>query len=167
MSTKKYAETYTWTDSQGSMHFVDQLSSVPPKYRKQAIANMRAGINATDESEAQDRRYRESARRQELTEQTLEYQRRAQEQADSDRQKLKTIVCTGVFGECGPGRTCLMYSNKSSGVCKTEAEADRLIAEFNQEKEARRQRRNEIRETLRDQKLDRIERNQNKLLYGY
>jgi hypothetical protein len=31
-----YAETFTWTDSEGTTHFSDDFSSVPKKYRKTA-----------------------------------------------------------------------------------------------------------------------------------
>ena len=49
MSTAAQAETYTWTDKEGTVHFSDSLSSVPAHYRKSAaLSGTDGNVTMTD-----------------------------------------------------------------------------------------------------------------------
>lgn len=165
LSATAFAETYKWEDKNG-VHFTDNPYSIPQKYRKKAIAEARGDITTDNPDVARD------VSRSQATA-TIKRQQDAQREAHEAREgkkredsaKLAKTVCTGIPGECGPGRSCvydvLMGKRVGNGICMDDSKADRVIAESNE-------RRREIRQQMRDQeinnKLDRIDRN---IRYGY
>jgi hypothetical protein len=144
VATASYADTYKWEDENG-IHFTENANSIPKKYRAKALAEARDDITTTDPSVAHDVTEGDiRSRERESQEQAEAEKLRGIEQKREIAEKLSKIQCEGgIPGECGPGRKCvyneLSYFGKKeiikgSGVCKSNAEADRLVAESNEQR---------------------------------
>lgn len=152
-----YAETYTWEDANG-VHFTDNLSSVPNKYRKRAIAEAQGDITTKDPGIAAEvgkaNRRRAAIEAQDRADAVAERRRNAQ----TERQKAQAfpVNCQGdIPGECGPGRACLYsrFDKSTPGVCMSQEEHDRRVTE------SRRDALQNMHNQAVERKLDNIERN--------
>jgi len=173
LATASYAETYKWEDAEG-MHFTENANSIPKKYRAQALAEARGDITTTDPEVAQEvKRSEIRAHAKNLQDaQESRSEAKARKQQD-DARKLAKSECSGESpDECGPGRACVypafMGKKVGKGFCKSDAAAERIVAESRQQQQENRER---IRDFQRDQrqreandKLDSIDR---KIRYGY
>ncbi len=122
--------------------------------------------------------------RQKAQEQVNAQKLKADQEREDVRQKLAKVECTGIPGECGPGRVCftLISAFVTRGTCKEKDDANRALDRINDrqrdnaretaqnfkdmQRESDRQfkeRQREQQDLQRDQKIDRIDR---KLRYG-
>lgn len=114
-----FAGTYSWEDG-GGVHFTDNLSSVPKKYRAKAAATASGDITR---STPEMSRSLQSGNRQYA--------------ADSSP-LLSKSECSGIPGECGPGRSCVYQTNAltgkivGKGYCTSESAANRDVMQANQ-----------------------------------
>jgi hypothetical protein len=139
------AETYKWEDENG-MHFTENANSIPKKYRARSLAEARGDITMTDPGVASEVQ-RSDSRSRAIRQEDERYARR--EASDKERQdiarKLAQTECTGIPGECGPGRACLIkgislmgrVEYEKTGVCMANADKEREIAENRADRRAR------------------------------
>jgi hypothetical protein len=63
-------------------------------------------------------------------------QQREREQLQREKseiaQKLAKTSCNGIYGECGPGRSCITITQfgESHGICKDSGEAEDIVSNF-------------------------------------
>lgn len=73
-----------------------------------------------------------------------------------EAQKLSKTYCTGIPGECGSGRLCLVNNFTHGGTCMMAEEANRIA--FESMRERRAQQRESDRDGVLNRKLDDIDR---------
>jgi hypothetical protein len=150
VATASSAATYMWQDENGT-HFTDNANSIPKKYRAKALAEPKGDITTTDPDVEQSvDRSRSRARAKNLQDEEATIQSANEKKQRLDAENLAKTDCTGdIPGECGPGRRCVYKPLiKHSGVCKSQAEADRIVSES-------KQRMRDLQQQQRDWNLDR------------
>ena len=152
-----YAETYIWVDDQGVTNFTDNANLIPKKYRKKALENSGSDITTSDpdvrrsvNESIQNNQLRETQRQE-----ALESQRAAEEKKEIAIKLAKTKCRSDIPDDCGPGRHCLHSILSKTGVCKSEAEAARIIDKSNQAIRDMQQQQRDMDQESRDRQLDR------------
>jgi hypothetical protein len=116
------AEFYSYEDKSGTLHFVDELSSIPPEYRQQKQVRKDKYDDLPEEERMQllekERREREAQRRGEADREKRSRQARAAREAREAREQQRQALITPVTIQ---GRQVFVPVRLTNGSVETEA----------------------------------------------
>jgi hypothetical protein len=109
-----------------------QINTVAPEIPDNLDCTMYSAVDAGDHLEgsckgtpptAEEKyRYELERRQQDLIAEQQRQNIKAAQETEERRRLLSKVNCTGVPGECGPGRVCLLFY----GICKTNEEVNNI-----------------------------------------
>jgi len=129
------AETFTCVDKQGNIHFSDTKSAFPKGCIQASVSE--------DITTANPEVARSVARDNERVRNKQAQEEAARKAAERQQAKAKALAlaekvdCTGIPGECGPGRSCVYQESLSGkvvgkGYCTSNEQASRDVMQANQ-----------------------------------